>query len=386
MQERAVLLKHVGKREQLNGRRVVFERDVGHHRLVARGLHLDVLHDTGHGHDLFVMVLLSVVGEAVHNGKDWRDVCSAQLFAVVVHGMPRQIQPRRLLLHAHALCRAQLRQLGHMHGRDARFLGLLPHVKQTHLPVDIVAPAVCHRVHDRFIDLQHLRALEAKAVTSAALDEVFHCALVEVGAVQAPAEVLEPGKPARLLPLGHDLLDKAAANVLDRRQTEADAGGRDGKMVVRFVDIRRQHGNVHRLALGDILGDLARRIEHRGHERRHILAWIVVLEPRRLVRDDSVADGMRLVEGIVGEVIHLVVDAFGHADGDAVGLAAADIARGVAVNERAALFFNVFDLLLGHGPAHHVCLPEGIPAQLAEDLNDLLLIQDAAVGNRQNGL
>ena len=42
-------------------------------------------------------------------------------------------------------------------------------------------------------------------------------------------------------------------------------------------------------------------------------------------------------------------------------------------------------LFLGHGPADHVRLAQGEAGQLLEDLDDLLLIDDAAVGDLQDG-
>ena len=234
--------------------------------------------------------------------------------------------------------------------------------------------------------MQHLRPAQAKAVARAALDEIFKRTLVEIGAVHSPAEVLKTGERPVFRPLLHDLLDKASPDVFDGGKPEADTVRTDGEMVAGGVEIRRQDGNAHHLALGNILGDLHGAVEHRGHQRRHILPRIIALEPRRLIRNDSVADGMRLIEGVVCKVVHLVVDALRHIDRDAVRLAAADTARGVSVDERAAFFFDVLDFFLRHRTAHHVRLPERVAAELAEDLDDLLLIEDAAVGDGEDGL
>ena len=94
---------------------------------------------------------------------------------------------------------------------------------------------------------------------------------------------------------------------------------------------------------------------------------------------------MSLVEGVVGEVVDLVVDALGHILGDAVGGAAGDVPLRVPVEEGGPLLLDVLHLFLGHGPAHHVRLAQGVAPQLLEDLNDLLLIHDAAVGVGQDG-
>ena len=95
---------------------------------------------------------------------------------------------------------------------------------------------------------------------------------------------------------------------------------------------------------------------------------------------------MRLVEGVVCEGVNIVVDRLRGALADPVRDAALDAPARVAVQERAALLFNVLDLFLAHGAAEHIRLPERVAGKLLEDLNDLLLIDDAAVGDRQNRL
>ena len=110
------------------------------------------------------------------------------------------------------------------------------------------------------------------------------------------------------------------------------------------------------------------------------------LEPRSLVGHHGVAHRVGLVEGIVGEIVNLVVDGLGHVLRDAVCHAAGDVPLQVPVEERLPLLFNIFGFLLAHGPADHVRLPQGIARQLAEDLNDLLLVDNTAIGVGQNRL
>ena len=112
----------------------------------------------------------------------------------------------------------------------------------------------------------------------------------------------------------------------------------------------------------------------------------MALKVRRLVCDDRVSRGVRLVEGVVCKGVDLLVDLLRSLFVDAVGHAARDITRGIAVQERLALALNVLDLLLAHRAAQHIRLTERIARKLLEDLNDLLLIDDAAVGDRQNRL
>ena len=56
------------------------------------------------------------------------------------------------------------------------------------------------------------------------------------------------------------------------------------------------------------------------------------------------------------------------------------------MEEGLPLPLDVLDLLFGHGPADHVGLAQGVARQAAEDLDDLLLVDDTAVGVGQDGL
>ncbi len=94
---------------------------------------------------------------------------------------------------------------------------------------------------------------------------------------------------------------------------------------------------------------------------------------------------MGFVEGVFGEVIHLVIDGLGRPLGHSVGHAAWDVPGFVAVEEGLPLLLDLLDLLLAHGPAHHVGLTQGVARQVLEDADDLLLVDDAAVGARQDG-
>ena len=89
---------------------------------------------------------------------------------------------------------------------------------------------------------------------------------------------------------------------------------------------------------------------------------------------------MGLIKGVVGKVRDLVVNALGDLLGDAVGGAPGDIPLRVPVQESLPLPLDILQFFLGHGPADHVGLPQRVAGQAPEDLNDLLLVDDAAVG------
>ena len=95
---------------------------------------------------------------------------------------------------------------------------------------------------------------------------------------------------------------------------------------------------------------------------------------------------MGLVEGVVCKVVDLLVDGLRRLFRDAIGYAATDAPLRVTVDKSILLLLDLGSLLLGDGPAHHVRLAQGVAAQALEDLDDLLLIDDAAIGNGENGL
>ena len=111
----------------------------------------------------------------------------------------------------------------------------------------------------------------------------------------------------------------------------------------------------------------------------------MALEVGGLVGYDGVAHRVGLVEGVVGEVHNFVVNGLGHCLGDAVAHTAGDLLGRVAVDEDLPLCLNDLHFLLGNGPADIVGLSHGVAAEGAENLNDLLLIDDAAIGDLQDG-
>ena len=95
---------------------------------------------------------------------------------------------------------------------------------------------------------------------------------------------------------------------------------------------------------------------------------------------------MGLVEGVVGEIVDFLIDGLGGLLRNPIGHTACNAPLLVTVDECVLLLLNLGGLLFGDGPAHHVRLAQRVAAQLLEDLDDLLLIDDAAVGDGQNRL
>ena len=186
------------------------------------------------------------------------------------------------------------------------------------------------------------------------------------------------------VPLGRQRVDDTPADALDRDQPKADILPGYGEVGVGFVDVGRQQRNPELLALGDILGDLGAVFKDRRQQRGHVLLRIVRLHIGRTVGDDGIADGVRLVEGVARKVQDLVIDAVRHGLAHAVGDRAGNVPARVAVDEGLALGVNDGVLFLAHRAADHVGLAEREAREALEDLDDLLLIDDAAVGDLQN--
>ena len=86
----------------------------------------------------------------------------------------------------------------------------------------------------------------------------------------------------------------------------------------------------------------------------------MALEPGGLIGHHGVGHGVGFVEGVIGKVEYLVVNGLGNLLGDAVGGTALDMPGGITVKKGAPLPLDILDLLLAHGPAHHVRLAQRI--------------------------
>ena len=252
--------------------------------------------------------------------------------------------------------------------------------KQVQLALHVPLAAGGDAVQHLAIDLDQLGAAVAHAVKGPGLDEALHHPAVEVIVKHPVAEVHKIGKGTARLPLFQQTLDHAPAHALQGHQAKSNALPHHSEVGIGLVHVRGQQGNAHVPALGDILGHLFRGVQHGGEQGGHILLGVVEFEPGRLIGHHGIAHGVGLVKGIVCKVGDLVIDALGHCLGNAVGGAAGDVSLRVPVEEGGPLPLDVLQLLFGHGPADHVGLAQGIASQLLEDLDDLLLIDDAAIG------
>ena len=200
------------------------------------------------------------------------------------------------------------------------------------------------------------------------------------------AEIVKAGI-GLFLTLGDCVFDEVAAYVFHGVQPKTDLTVIiGGKAAVGNIYIRRQHLDAQTGALAGILNDLIRIIQHAGQQCCHELAGVMALEVSGLESHIGVAGRMALVEGVGRKTGHFVVDLVCHLLRDTVGNAPRTFVAGLgaAVHKMFPLGFHDGVLLFAHGAADVICLPEGEARQFPEDLHDLLLIDDAAVGHIQN--
>ena len=280
-------------------------------------------------------------------------------------------------------------ELAHIGHADLKVLFVLfvGYVKKAHLAGHVMFAGGLQVVQDAHVDAHHLLSGGTQAVQGARFDKALHGPAVDILFLtghpgEKVPEVAEGAAQAALL---QDGFNDGAADALDGGQGVVDAGRRDGKARLALVDVGRKDPDLHGPAGENIGGHLGGVVDHRGHESRHEFHGIIIFEPGGLVGDDGVAGGVGLVEGVFGKVHHSVVDAGGNLFIDPAGRAAGNVLLGVAVDEVPALLFHDGLFLFTHGPADQVAPAQGVAAQVPDDLHDLLLVHDAAVGRLQDG-
>ena len=160
---------------------------------------------------------------------------------------------------------------------------------------------------------EHAHPARAGRVERAALHERLERPLVQDLRVDALGELPDRLERPALGAHADDRLGRCLAHVLDGVQPEVDDALDDGEVLLRRVDVRRQHVDAHLAARVDVEGHAVLRVHHRGDERGHVLLRVVRLEPRRAIRDERVAGRMCLVEGVVLRRLHVLPELLGDA-------------------------------------------------------------------------
>ena len=93
---------------------------------------------------------------------------------------------------------------------------------------------------------------------------------------------------------------------------------------------------------------------------------------------------MRLVEGILREVDHLVIDVVRRRLIDAPRDAARDVLLRISIDEVLPLLLHDLRLLLTHGTAYEVRASHRVAGEITHDLHHLLLVDDTAIGRLED--
>jgi hypothetical protein len=149
--------------------------------------------------------------------------------------------------------------------------------------------------------------------------------------------------------------------------------------VLRGVDVRAKHLQ----AVGEASSweDLHRVgvVHVRRQRRRHEGRAVVCLQPGGVIGDHRVGGGVRLVEAVLGELLHQVEKLHRPAFRRSPFLRAPS-----RIRSRCLAISSAF--LLAHRPAQQVGAAQRIAADDLRDLHHLFLIDDDAVGRFEAGL
>ena len=138
-------------------------------------------------------------------------------------------------------------------------------------------------------------------IESAAVDQRLDRAFVEHVRVDAIAEVVEVDERPAPLALLDQLGRHAFTDVAHRREPEADRVALAREVAERRVHVGDEHRDVELAALAEVDRGLVEVGLDAREQRGEVRDRMVRLQPRGLVRDEAVADAVRLVERVVGE-------------------------------------------------------------------------------------
>ena len=187
-------------------------------------------------------------------------------------------------------------------------------------------------------------AVQIEVVKCARFDQCLHAALVHTGAVDAHTKVKQTAEVATSVACGHDGLDGLLAGAAHRPQAITDHGVGDRlKTMTTAVDVRRLKGQTH------LDGVFKKYLELVGvvHLHRHVgaekLHRVVHLEPGRVVGQQRIGRGMRLVKAVSRKALHQVENFIRFGLSDAV--------FGRTVGKNLAVLRHLFGFFLAHGTA-----------------------------------
>ena len=183
-----------------------------------------------------------------------------------------------------------------------------------------------------------------------------------------------------------DLLDHRSSDPLDRRKSVTDITVIYRKITNPTIDIRRQDRNSHLPASVNVFSNLSRVIDHRSHQRCHILYRIIVFQVRSLVRDNRICRRMRLIERILCEIDHLIINLIRNLLIYSIFYTARNAFFFITIHKVLTFPLHHVALFLTHGTAHKVASSKRISGKITHDLHNLFLIYDTSVSRCQDWL
>ena len=218
-----------------------------------------------------------------------RRIGAAEAFGKLLvfrHGMTHEIKSGHLLFESEQFASVHLLKRRHL---IFAVISLARHcVEEAQLTVDITAAVVFKLRRYLRERIEHLAAVCAQPVERSAFYETLDSAFVELLVLHPLAERIERCKLAARFSLALNLSYKARADILDGEQSEIYLPVPRREALGADIDMGRHDLYAEARALRYILRDLRRIVEHAADKRRHELAGIVALEPRRFVGDKRI--------------------------------------------------------------------------------------------------
>ena len=265
---------------------------------------------------------------------------------------------------------------------------LLRGIEEADLSVDVPAAVRIQLFQQGTRSGQHLPAVIPQVIQRPAFDQTLQGAAVQLGAVQPFAEINKGGIRAVLLAFFYELVQKALPQIFDGQEPIANMLAHHGKPASALVDVGRQHPDVQAAALSDIFRHLPGVVQHTGQQGRQVLPGVVIFQIGGLVRNRGIGRRMGFVKGIGGKALHLGENLQGNVLGNPAAHAALHQHLSLfihqAMEENLLFLVHHLDFFLGHGAPHHIGPAQRITGQLAENLHNLLLIDNAPIGHLQD--
>ena len=229
--------------------------------------------------------------------------------------------------------------------------------------------------------LKHPGAVGFQLVKGPGAGQHFQGALADAFEVHPAGKVEERGEGLFRAGFGFsggdDETHRINAHVFQRAQRVDQRLIFDGEGRGRGVDARGHHLDAHLVEFAlihrQLVGQMNIAVHHAGHEFHRVIG----LEPAGLIADHGVGGGVGFVETVVGEFFQKVEHLAGFLGVDVVG----DLA---AFDEFGPFLGHFLGDLFPHRAAQQVSPAKGIAAHDLRDLHHLFLIDDDALGFRED--